>query len=207
MIDANKLLYSLEGAFQCCGAILLCLYFIVGYIRHKNDQTSDGDYGDEDDPDNTPEVISQRENKNNVRNVYLNIIAVVYVIAGFVLEYLLDKPAGYFLLLEISIMVLCLWLISVIISGIASNICCKGDTGRENLTDSTIRSHEDLMKLYRQQLHSEKIKFTGEEKLIMLIAILFAAIAGLFLILKQVAPTIICYVVFILSVVAMAIHY
>lgn len=207
MIDANKFLYSLEGAFQCCGAILLCLYFIVGYIRHKNDQTSDGDYGDEDDPDNTPEVISQRENKKNVRNVYVNIIAVVYVIAGFVLEYLLDKPAGYFLLPEIFIMVLCLWLISVIISGIASNICCKGDTGRENLTDSTIRSHEDLMKLYRQQLHSEKIKFTGEEKLIMLIAILFAAIAGLFLILKQVAPTIICYVVFILSVVAMAIHY
>lgn len=207
MIDANVFLYSLEGAFQCCGAILLCLYFIVGYIRHKNDQTSDGDYGDEDDPDNTPEVISQRENKKNVRNVYLNIIAVVYVIAGFVLEYLLDKPAGYFLLPEIFIMVLCLWLISVIISGIASNICCKGDTGRENLTDSTIRSHEDLMKLYRQQLRSEKIKFTGEEKLIMLIAILFAAIAGLFLILKQVAPTIICYVVFILSVVAMAIHY
>ena len=125
MIDPNKFLYSLEGAFQCCGAILLCLYFIVGYIRHKNDQTSDGDYGDMDDPDNTPEVISQRENKKNVRNVSSNIIAVVYVIAGFVLEYLVDKPAGNFLLPEISIMLLCLLLISVIISDIASNICCR----------------------------------------------------------------------------------
>ena len=207
MIDANKFLYSLEGAFQCCGAILLCLYFIFGYILHKNDQTSDGDYGDMDDPDNTPEVISQRENKKNVRNVYLNIIAVVYVIAGFVLEYLLDKPAGYFLLPEIFIMVLCLWLISVIISGIASNICCKGDTGRENLTDSTIRSHEDLMKLYRQQLRSEKIKFTGEEKIIMLIAILFASAAGLFMIMNQEELAIICYVGSALSIVIIFIHY
>lgn len=82
--------YAVIGGneLQCCGSILLGLYVIFGYILHKNDQTSDGDYGDEDDPDNTPEVISQRENKKNVRNVSSNIIAVVYVIAGFVLEYL-----------------------------------------------------------------------------------------------------------------------
>lgn len=207
MIDANEFLYSLERALQCCGSILLCLYVIFGYILHKNDQTSDGDYGDEDDPDNTPEVISQRENKKNVRNVSSNIIAVVYVIAGFVLEYMVDKPAGNFLLPEISIMVLCLLLISVIISDIASNICCKGDTGRGILTASTIRSHDDLMKLYRQQLRSEKIKFTGEEKLINLIAILFASAAGLCMIMNRKELTIICYVGSVLSVVIMFIHY
>ena len=63
------------------------------------------------------------------------------------------------------------------------------------------------MKLYRQQLRSEKIKFTGEEKIIMLIAILFASAAGLFMIMNQEELAIICYVGSALSIVIIFIHY
>ena len=207
MIDANEFIYSLGMALQYSGSIFLCLYTIFEYILHKDDRISEWDFGDLDDPSNTPEVISQKEQQKKVRNLSSNIITIVYVIAGFAMEYWVDKPVGKSLFLEIIIMIICLLLISVIILGIASNRCCKGDTGREILTDSNIRSHEDLMKLYRQQLHSEKIKFTGEEKIIMLIAILFASVAGLFMIMNQEELAIICYVGSALSIVIMFIHY
>lgn len=207
MIDTNEFLYSLGMALQYSGSIFLCLYTIFEYILHKDDRISDWDFGDLDDPSNTPEVISQKEQQKKVRNFSSNIITIVYVIAGFAMEYWVDKPVGKSLFPEIIIMILCLLLISVIISGIASNICCKGDTGREILTASTIRSHEDLMKLYRQQLRSEKLKFTGEEKIIMLIAILFASAAGLFMIMNQKELAIICYVGSALFIVIMFIHY
>ncbi len=207
MIDPNEFLYSLGMALQYGGSIFLCLYTIFEYILHKDDRISEWDFGDLDDPSNTPEVISQKEQQKKVRNLSSNIITIVYVIAGFAMEYWVDKPGGKSLFPEIIIMIICLLLISVIILGIASNICCKGDTGREILNASTIRSHEDLMKLYRQQLRSEKIKFTGEEKIIMLIAILFASAAGLFMIMNQEELAIICYVGSALSIVVMFIHY
>ena len=207
MIDPNEFLYSLGMALQYGGSIFLCLYTIFEYILHKDDRISEWDFGDLDDPSNTPEVISQKEQQKKVRNLSSNIITIVYVIAGFAMEYWVDKPVGKSLFPEIIIMIICLLLISVIILGIASNICCKGDTGREILNASTIRSHEDLMKLYRQQLRSEKIKFTGEEKIIMLIAILFASAAGLFMIMNQEELAIICYVGSALSIVIIFIHY
>lgn len=207
MIDANEFLYSLGMALQYGGSIFLCLYTIFEYILHKDDRISEWDFGDLDDPSNTPEVISQKEHQKQVRNFSSNIITIVYVIAGFAMEYWVDKPVGKSLFPEIIVMILCLLLISVIILGIASNICCKGDTSREILNASTIRSHEDLMKLYRQQLRSEKIKFTGEEKLINLIAILFVSAAGLCMIMNQGELAIICYVGSALSIVIMFIHY